>query len=232
MARVKYSAEINELVGSVGGTVFQRNASGTISHIKGLRRGRSSLGRMLSNIRLNEVVIFWNTLSIAQQDAWVTDYGGVVKANYYGEDKTLTGFNWFCSINSNKLLCSQSMVTAPPAYTTPFAVPVFNLYLTDLDLEADWGGSPDFTDYFLLIYGTPPIRSLSLKNRDKVRLLGAYDVGTDEYVNMEAGWVSAFGISYPPSLVEDSFRIVISMAAVHKVSGISGQFTSVINSKE
>jgi hypothetical protein len=49
---------------------------------------------------------------------------------------------------------------------------------------------------------------------------------------MEAGWVSAFGISYPPSLVEDSFRIVISMAAVHKVSGISGQFTSVINSKE
>jgi len=228
MAKVDYSAEINELTGSVGGTCFQRNASGTISRLKNIRRGRSTAKRQASNILLNSIVAVWTRLPLTQQQAW-NDWAALhTKFNYHGAEKTLTGFNWFVSINCNRSITGQELLTAPPTYATPGVVPEFSLDIDDGGIEVEWSSFPAEADYYLFIFSTPPIFSQSIKNRNKIKLLGSFNPNGAHYIDLTSSWEAAFNITWPSTSVSNSFYILISMAAVDKVTGISGQFTSVI----
>jgi hypothetical protein len=229
MAKVIYSAEINELIGSVGGTTFQRNASGAIAKLKTISRGRSSSSRQDSNIRLNEIVLTWSTLTLTQQGLWSAFAAAYPKTNYYGVEKVLSGYNWFISINSNRYLTEQALLVIPPTYATPGVIPAFDVNLGETYLELDLSSWATGTNYYTFVYATPPIRSLSLKNRNKIKLIAVGNWGPEPVIDLKTEWSAIFGVVYPPSTVPFSFNILMSVAAVDKVTGISGQFTSAIS---
>jgi hypothetical protein len=229
MARIVYSAEINEIIGSIGGTCFQRNNSGTISRLKNINRGKPSLLRQGANIVLGNIVKSWSALTLTQQGVWNTWAGLHTKFNYYGVERTLTGFNWFLSININRHLTGQAILSAPPTYVTPGTVPDYTMEPTAVSIEIEWGVWATEADYYCFVFATPPILSQSVKNRAKIRLVGVYNPNGSHYIDLTSDWEDTFGITYPSSTVDGSFYILTSIAAIDKVTGISGQFNSTIN---
>jgi hypothetical protein len=228
MARVVYSAEINELTGSVGGTVFQRNNSGTISRLKNVNRGKPTAARQGRNIILNQVVNAWRALTLTQQDAWITFAGTYNKTDYYGKERTITGLNWYIAVNMNRLAAGQSLTATPPANATGYPVEDYTLYVTDTGLELEWSSWPNEADFYVAAFATPPIYSQSLKNRSRIRLIGVYNPNGGHYIDLKSNYESKFGITWPPTATDGSFYVLISLVAISKTTFIAGQFNSVI----
>lgn len=224
MARVLYSAEINELKGSIGGTTFQRNNSGTISKLKtsltrtpsgkqnDFRLAFASLSRLWAATSYENKVL-WNSFALAN-----------TKFSYWNVEKVLTGFNWFVHINQNRLVCGQSIAASPPVYAAPLFCPEFSVYTTNAILEIDFPVFADKNSYYLFVYCTPPIRQLNLQSRQKLRLVSIASPTSSLYHAFTSAFVDYFNISWPPSSSSGDFNLLCAVSAVDSTTFIAGQF--------
>lgn len=224
MARVEYSSIVNEIKGSIKGTSFQRNKSGTIAKGKSVLVFNPSVNQLVSQSDFNYVVGLWAALTFANKELWIAFALANTKFNYWNEEKTLSGFNWFVSLNSNRLLTGQALFTAPPAYATPLFCPEFNLNVAAESLDIEFVSFPTASDYYLFIFATPPLRSVNLQSRRHLRLISVIAPSSAESHEITAAWESYFNLVYPSSTVSNSYQILAAVSCVDSVTGIAGQF--------
>lgn len=224
MARVLYSAEINELKGSVGGTVFQRNKAGTISKLKPSIVYNPSARQIISRASFNSLVSSWQQLSNANKLLWNTFASTYTKYDYFNVEKNLSGFNWFISINANRLLLVQSQHSTPPAYVTPITAPAFTTFPFDSTLSFLFDVFPERGEYYLFVFATPPLRSVNLQSRKSLRLISIIDRYNTLYNDVTTDWEDYFNISYPSASNSEDYNVLIAVSVIHKDSGIGGQF--------
>lgn len=224
MARVLYSAEINELKGSVGGTTFQRNKSGTISKLKPSLVYNPTVNQVSSRQFFNALVGAWSALSFANKTLWNAFAASYQKYNYWGVQKNLSGFNWFLSINSNRLLCSLSQLDQPPTYETPLSAPSLKTFALSNDLSFNFDNFPEKDDYYLFVFATPPIRGLNVQSRRSLRLIKVIAPTPTLWHDVTAAWEAYYGLTWPPSSTSEAFNVLLAVSAVEKTTGISGQF--------
>ena len=176
MARVTYAESVTEYAGSSGGVTFLHNASGPIAKLRTNPVVNPSPDQAIYQTNLATLVAYWPTLSQENKDLWDAFAAAHDHTTQWGEIKTLSGYQWFVSINLYRFLFSLSILPSPPAWY-PYPPPdSFALVATDSYLRCEW--FPPFTPVTtLLIYLTLPLRQSSLKLRRSLFYVGVISSG-------------------------------------------------------
>lgn len=224
MAKVEYNAAIYEMTGSVSGTTFQRNNSGTIVKKKSANIKLGSFKQVSQRLAMNYLVKLWHSLSYSNKVLWETFASSYTRYSYWNKEKTLTGFNWFTSINSNRLSCGASYTATPPSYVTPLFCPVFKTLALNDGLFIQFENFPTAHGYYLLIFATPPLRQLNSQSRKSLRLIKVIEADQILSHDLTSDYEDYFGFSWPMSGSEGDWNVLIACSCVDSSTFISGQF--------
>jgi len=164
MARVTYGESITEYAGSIGGVTFLRNASGPIAKLRSRPPVNPSPYQSKYQTRMAKLVAYWPTLSQENKVLWDTFAAAHKHTTPWGKEKTLSGYQWFLSVNLYRLLLAQAILPSPPTWHTPAPPDQFTLVATSEYLRLEWDPAYD-TTYTVLYYVSLPLRQSSLKLR-------------------------------------------------------------------
>jgi len=218
MARVQYGSQITALSGSIGGLTFHKNKANNIARLRPSIPFVSTPKQFLKQSIFNYLVNLYSELALGTKELWNDFAAAHTKVNFWGEEKTLSGYNWFLSINYWKYHLTGQTFTTPPTYQSPIAVPPFEVALGDTTItlipDPSWP-----IDCYKICFGTFLLRTTSLSNRKALRHItenpgttGSWDV-TDE-------WNSIYNATYPPPFLLTPFSMIFAVITVTSPSFI------------
>lgn len=139
MARVQFSAALNSIQGSIGGSTFQKNKQGfTMKNKQVINRSTSFLQNSARGY-ISELLKLWQSMSAAQRQAWqlYTAYNPSYCKN--NGNVTLSGYQLFIKYNSIRLHAGFE-----PMIDVVYAIPklyqpelIFNTLLGELYVAFD-----------------------------------------------------------------------------------------------
>ena len=95
MARIKYSALVTEIAGSIGGTTFQRNAYGfTVKNKPNMINPGRSAQKFRQNL-FNTNIQKWKSLTNTGRGRWITYASTFPVASKNNVNSQLNGYNYF-----------------------------------------------------------------------------------------------------------------------------------------
>ncbi|MBA7585695.1 hypothetical protein ES708_27683 [subsurface metagenome] len=164
MARVTYGESITEYAGSIGGVTFQKNPSGNIAKLRSNPIVNPTPLQATYQTNMAKLVAYWPTLSQENKGAWDTFAGLHDHTTPWGETKTLSGYQWFISVNLIRLVIDLYILVAPPVWEVMAPSLSFDLAATSEHLRCEWDPAydpPGSLRFFLSL----PLRQSSLKLR-------------------------------------------------------------------
>lgn len=113
-AKVKFTAIVAELRGTLNGNVFSRNSSG--AYIRNKVTPVNPNTSFQSNVRADFTTVSqaWRDLSAAERDSWNQGVVAFSHTNIFGDNVPLSGFGLHQQLNLNLLAIGASVITAPP----------------------------------------------------------------------------------------------------------------------
>jgi hypothetical protein len=163
----------------------------------------------------------WNFLSSANKTLWNAYAVSYSKDNYYAETKILNGFNWYVSINNNLVRCGSAITATPPARTLPLAVPVMSLIVDGNGVYFVPAAPYALGNNALIIFTTPQVSNMFLKQRSKFRYTTIQASGTVSGSSLTAAWQTVHNTTYPLYTSEMSFNIIAMFIHIEKTSGLA-----------
>lgn len=222
MALIQLNGIISNIKGSVGGVTFSGVRNG-IALKRRLPGKRNVTTKQLVALNLSKKANRqWNGLTFGQKNAW-NDFASVnTFTNRYGVTATLTGFNWFSTINHNRVTLSQPVVLAPPTYEVPAALPPFFVTMSSSTIVIEWSEVIDTVTTDVFVFASVPGKAQAQFNRGAYKLLNLFGVDVSSSFDITAAWEAATGLSYSAVAVSASFTINVLIVPVSKNSYISG----------
>ena len=124
MALIRFGGGIVQMLGSIGGTTFARNASGNYARARTTPVNPNTIYQQSSRAAITVLTERWReTLTDIQRTAWATYANAVSMTNRLGESINLSGFNHY--IRSNALLAKLGL-TIVDAGPTELAIPAMD----------------------------------------------------------------------------------------------------------
>ncbi len=121
MARVKYSAFVDSIDGSVGGTTFQKNRYGFTMRRKPNPSKPNSSSQNLRKSAMALVQNAWIALSDANRAAWNTYASTFPRAPKHNPSANFNGFNYFTFYNLVRSRHSTGITTDPSGVQRTFS---------------------------------------------------------------------------------------------------------------
>lgn len=226
MARIIYSPVITEIKGSIGGMTFQKNASGTIARLKPRKPKTNTQKQRDQQPRTKLLQQYWQNLTLAQKIEWNTFAGNHNKIGLNGQEKKLTGYQWFLTINQNRALFGDSFLEEPPVYEIVNPINrihfeivenqiyiFFNPFLPNVDVKVSWHVS------FV-------VNSVSKFDFNKCRnIINLTEYGSGglklNSINSGGSWSNYYGMNFPPNLGNKNFYLLAYCRFIGINSGIS-----------
>ena len=181
MASVEFGGGVSQIVGRVGGSVFQRGRAGSQLRTLPINTGRKQQEQNYSRSNYAATSTTWRTLQDFERLAWNAFALTEIRYNRFGVPYTPSGFQMFMEYNVNR-----SYVKPMPAIATPDAlVPV--PYIGGLGVTIDtsipafgWTGTlvNDNGTFQWMVQATRPQGQGVFRNRQSfltVREAGAAD---------------------------------------------------------
>lgn len=229
MARVEYGVIITDIIGSIGGITFQHNRSGKIARLRPKTHKHPTAAQVLRQVKHSGILHSWQQLSGTHQDDW-NDFADLhTKTNMFGDVKTLSGLNWFESVNLSRDLIGLNELTTPPAYNLPAAVPNYTVTIDDTKIELNLPVPFDTADNSLVIRATNPIPNTTTNFRGQWRFIKYEGTGVINTIDITNLWKDIFTCVYPPSSNMAGFNIGIMLQVIRKDSGIQSVGSTSIN---
>jgi len=228
MAKVRYGATVTGITGSIGGWTFSSNRSGNIIRTRGFPSKSSTQKQTTSHQAFISLLNQWQTVSFANKTLWDAFALANTKTTKFGDVRTLTGLNWYQSINSFYVLLGQAVIDAPPAHVLPPAVQAFNVSINATSIKIFF--TPDFNpaNSGLIIESTPLLTRVTSSVRSNFRFTKIITAGPVGTIDLTSDWETAHNISYPPGASPTNGQIFIMIRTIEKTSGIAS--TGLINS--
>ncbi|MFQ5865598.1 MAG: hypothetical protein ACE5IW_10250 [bacterium] len=221
MAKVQYGAIIDEITGSIGGWTFHRNRSGAIVRARGGALKNSTVKQTQAHQKHIKFLQLYQQLTQANKDLWDAYSLTFTKTNRFGQVKTLTGQNWFESINYYRDLLSLSILNAPPVHTLPVDVQAYNFVVGSTEIEVNFDPAFNPVDNALLIFTTPFNTRVTTSQRQFMRLTKIIDSGPFGNIDITSDWEDTHSVPWPPSPAPICGRVAIQVQTINKSSGIS-----------
>ncbi len=226
MARVIYGSIITDIKGSIGGITYQKNGSGTIARLKPRKTKTNTQKQRDQQPRLKELQRNWNLLELGLKALW-NDFASVNdKIGLDGNPKVLTGYQWYLSINQNRLLFNDPILEAPPVFEV--VNPIQSVVLEfpsndDLILRSNISG---LVGSRICVYSSFALNSASKFDFNKCRLLyaGINQFGNAIQINTRPSnpaWDNYYNDFFPPQLGNKSFYLTAYVRFIGSDSGIS-----------
>lgn len=221
MARVQFAAPITVITGSIGGWTFQKNRSGNIIRLRGQASKQSTSKQTAAHELHQKFLQEFQKLSLQSKQLWDTFALTFIKENKFGEDKTLTGQNWFESVNQNRELINESILEIPPSHIIPPGVPATTLIIDETTIKLDIATGTDLTDIAFIIRSTFPHTRVTTSVRSALRITKIIEVAAAGIIDITSDWEAAHNLQYPPSTTAACFTITVMIQTMNKISGIT-----------
>jgi len=220
MARVQYGSIITDIKGSIGGITYQKNRAGNIARLRGGTFKSSTPKQTTSQSNHITILSTWQSLSLSDKDLWNAFALANTKINRFGEVKTLSGLNWFESINQTRMCFGLSFLLVPPVYSLPTGPPAYTLVVSNTLISIEF--SPPFnpTDTGLKIWTTPPLSRSTNSLRSQYRLTKVTQSNPYGLIDLTADWQTTHKIPYPPSSNTYCYTIGVQVQSCLLSNGI------------
>jgi len=223
MARIVYSALVESIKGSIGGTTFQKNAYGYTVKKKPNMVNPNTQYQRVQKILFSQASKAWAGLSSAQRsdwNAWASAYPSYSKHNPSSE---LSGYAVFVRTHVYRFMCGLAVITAP-VYTS-YSQLNYNwelwrdaalLHVDDMDSlgTGDWYNlcfaSRKYTPTQFFIGTAPRFVGFSLDNTDSINIYTRYmqifgvNLADTEQISMT---IISIGLANGQVLSPDKFLI-------------------------
>jgi hypothetical protein len=222
MARVYYSGLVDKIVGSIRGTIFQNNTSGTIC--RGKMRGKltTTLEQNQKNITFANLSYHWSNLSLDNKILW-NDFAAINEhSDIYGNARKVNGYNWFQCINNYLILAEENIFETPPSYELPSEAPLYNLSVSKEALILDIDTPEAADDRGILIFAGPPTLRASNLNTTSLKLIKWYAPATFDTLDISEDYINVFPLDYQNLDSEDKFNIQVLIVPISLNSYING----------
>ena len=221
MAKVTYGSIITEINGSIGGITFQTNRAGTIARLRP-STFRSRTGKQNTEIaNFTSLIAGFSELSLADKNDWDAFANAHTKETKFGETRTLTGQNWYTSINAHREQLSLVRLSVPPMFQMPIGNNNFSLVVDATKIEVTKNPPTSPNDTSLIFWATAPITRTTTSLRSELRLIVVIQTQPFSVIDLTSFWEAAFGCGWPPSPSISDFSIFVAMQLVRESSGIT-----------
>jgi len=228
MARVTYGESITEYAGSIGGVTFLRNASGPIAKLRSNPPVNPSPDQATYQNNLAKCVAYWPTLSQANKDAWDAFAAAHPHTTPWGKEKTLSGYQWFMSVNLMLLLIGYSIRPDTPGWYAAPPPDQFTIETSSTYIRVAWSPAYD-APYSLLAYCTLPLRQSSLKLRRSLFYLTLYPSAPSlSNWDLTSHIESLFNVTWSTFYASADCSIIIRLRHGVRANGLWSAFTSAI----
>ncbi len=160
MAIIKLGPTVAGIRGTVAGLTFSANASGPYIMQWSQSSRPRTLPQSLQRGRLGQMGAAWAALSSAQRAAWDTYAADSAQelTNSLGEAYYASGYNWFCSCNTQLLNAGLSTISTAPSGGTPSAPTITGLTFEDdsgsVKAQVTYGASEFASDETIVIFAS------------------------------------------------------------------------------
>lgn len=197
MAIVTYPVGSNGLNRSKGGATFSANFNGSIIRSRKTGLNKKSSIQSLRRVHFNHLVKFWKNLSFDLQDEWRFVASLYPRLNSLGELYTLTGFQYFVSVNQYRL--NQGLpIIDQGEIQPPFPSSVITIVFLDFEpseLSLRYAPFPVPAQFEYRFWATRiTSEGLELKFPDDFRIIHTIYEGHPDFVNLTTQWESVYGL--------------------------------------
>lgn len=228
MAIVEFGAGVINIVGSIRGWTFQFTRAGTIVRTKPIQRKSSTPKQTAEQSAFVTQIQAFQVLTLGQKVAWDAFASITPKENKFGQQKLLTGQNWFVTVNSARARLGLAQLDTPPPNTLPVPITSFNLTVDPTKIEIDTLTPDNPTDTGIFIDTTFPTTQLSRAQRSPFRVTDTINSGPFGTIDLTSDWEAAHALNWPPGTVDDCVTIGVRIQPVNTVTGITGPAITLI----
>lgn len=225
MARIQYTGSVSEIRGSIAGSTYQRNASGTIIKSKNNQRFSSSVNQSLAQQRFAQISTLWNNISGAFKAEWQGNADVFSRTDFYGRVKKLNGFQWFQLVNNNLLQVEAPTQSEPFTDFNPIALPTFNIDIDSSTLDFRFSVSQDLTNYYVMCFASAPCSSVQQSSRIQKLFIKKFTGNPITTVSLLSEYESTFGINWATLIGSSTFILQLSFFTISLLNGISSQYS-------
>lgn len=220
MAVILPGPMISNIRGSIGGTSFHQGRAGIVAG----RRPAQSKSKTISQSVIQNLFIgalqAYQNLTITQKKLWDAYSIAYPHTNKFGQQRLLTGQNYFFALNYYRLQLPESPFLSPPARVLPPATGPYNIILTSNEIFLQF--VPVFTpaNCAFAIFATPPITGITNSQRSKWRFLKSVLPPTNGILNVTSEWNAKFLIDYSSLTTSGVFNLAFMIITFNLLSGV------------
>lgn len=222
MAIIQLGSLISNIKGSIGGVTFSNVRGGTVakSRLTGKRIPTTSQSNALNNSKI--ITNAWNNLTAEQKQVF-NDYALANEfTDRYGNTKSITGYAWFKMLCWASYFLDATLLTSPPAYSTPAALPALTVVCDVDSIVCTWATSINTATTGLLFYTSPPVRQGAGLVRGSLRLTDISSLDYSSSFNITTAWQNAHGLVWENLTVLGVFNIFVFAVPVKLASWVTG----------
>lgn len=182
MAKVSYSALIQDLRNKVGGNVFTKVRSGPMVRIKVSPTQPRTAAQQLVRASFTSFSKAWDTITESQRAAWRSLAASLPRKDVFGNTYYMTGIQLFQQCNRNLSTIGVAQLSDPPAALSVGSPGALSLTATagTPALTIDAGNEPGATE-------VPVIFACAPQNNGRVYVAGKYTILDAAQVAATAG---------------------------------------------
>lgn len=228
MARVKYTGAVSDLSGSISGTTFQKNSSGSIARAKATQSFFSSQLQSASRNDFAKVSTYWSKLDLSVQQNWNAYAAAHPIYDRWGNVKSLNGFQYYMQSNINLLGLGLEIIPTPPVFSPQEIVPDYSIVAYSNSLHLDFYPAINYPNCDLVVYASAPTTSSSLLNRKNIWLIGSFASPNAGIFDIKSFYEQCFNITWSSFFNSAACNIVFQCILVNRVTGLASPFKGFI----
>lgn len=229
MALAEFGAIVTDLVGSIEGWTFQRTRAGVIVRSKPRQKKVATPKQTSEQTAFVSLVQAFQELSPGDKLAWDAFSLSNSKENIFGQEKLLTGQNWFTAINSARARLALGQLDVPPAALLPVPITSFNLTVDATKIEIDTITPNNPADTGIFIDTTFPVTLTTKLQRSPFRKTDTVAAGPFGTIDLTSDWEATHSLSWPPGGVANCINIGVRLQPVRVSTGITGPALVVVS---
>lgn len=192
MARVQFSALLNNIQGSVGGSTFQRNRSGYTLKNKALGVNTNSLKQNNARLYLSALISLWQSFTDTQRNEWALFANFYPTFNKHNKNVMLSGYQLFIKYNLIRMHAGYNPLTVITYGVIVKFSTAINIYRHNELLFGELDVTFDFNVASLLFMSGSP---RSVNYPVKVKTYKAIQLATifENYFYLNPNYANTFG---------------------------------------
>lgn len=194
MARIKYSALVQSINGSIAGTTFQNNRYGFTAKRKSAIKKPNTLYQQQRKNLLMSNAQQWRVLSEANRTQWFNWAEANPTPTRLNPDAYLNGYNLFMAYHNYRRLVVPSFLNSPSNTLQNAGTYAKEVFLDGGVLTLEYVAIGITGTWYILVFMTPPIPMGQEFVKFTPRLVGSSTMSSSGSVNVTSQYQTVIGV--------------------------------------